>query len=83
MNFDDYEQLSTPSVATNMTAGAIAGVLEHCVMYPLDSVKVKIHFFLSIISIFIRPHIEIKKNVIIVHNLTAKKKWIISITMVL
>lgn len=40
MNFDDYERLSTPSVATNMTAGAIAGVLEHCIMYPMDSVKV-------------------------------------------
>ena len=42
---DDYEQLPTTSVATNMTAGAIAGILEHCVMYPLDSVKVcdKLH----------------------------------------
>lgn len=39
-SIDDYEQLPTTSVATNMTAGAIAGVLEHCVMYPLDSVKV-------------------------------------------
>lgn len=42
MNFDDYEMLPTTSAATNMTAGAIAGVLEHCVMYPLDSVKVSI-----------------------------------------
>lgn len=42
MNIDDYEQLPTTSVATNMTAGAIAGVLEHCVMYPLDSVKVRV-----------------------------------------
>lgn len=41
MNIDDYEQLPTTSVATNMTAGAIAGILEHCVMYPLDSVKVR------------------------------------------
>jgi solute carrier family 25 iron transporter 28/37 len=24
-----------------MTAGAIAGVMEHCVMYPLDSVKTR------------------------------------------
>lgn len=40
MNFDDYEQLPTPSVATNMIAGAAAGVLEHCVMYPMDSIKV-------------------------------------------
>uniref|UniRef100_A0A6B2EFS0 Putative mitochondrial carrier protein mrs3/4 n=1 Tax=Phlebotomus kandelakii TaxID=1109342 RepID=A0A6B2EFS0_9DIPT len=41
MNFDDYEQLPTTSVFTNMTAGAIAGVLEHCIMYPLDSVKTR------------------------------------------
>uniref|UniRef100_U5ETE7 Putative mitochondrial carrier protein mrs3/4 n=1 Tax=Corethrella appendiculata TaxID=1370023 RepID=U5ETE7_9DIPT len=41
MNFDDYEQLPTTSVSTNMTAGAIAGVMEHCVMYPLDSVKTR------------------------------------------
>lgn len=40
MNFDDYEQLPSPSVATNMIAGAAAGVLEHCVMYPMDSIKV-------------------------------------------
>lgn len=41
MNHDDYEQLPSTSVATNMTAGAIAGVLEHCIMYPLDSVKTR------------------------------------------
>lgn len=41
MNFDDYEQLPSTSIVTNMTAGAIAGVLEHCVMYPLDSVKTR------------------------------------------
>lgn len=41
MNSDEYEQLPTTSVATNMTAGAIAGIMEHCVMYPLDSVKTR------------------------------------------
>lgn len=41
MNFDDYEQLPTTSLSTNMTAGAIAGVLEHLLMYPLDSVKTR------------------------------------------
>lgn len=40
MNIDEYESLPTGSVAVHMTAGAIAGVMEHCVMYPLDSVKV-------------------------------------------
>lgn len=42
MNFDEYEQLPTPSTATNMIAGAAAGVLEHCVMYPMDSIKVSV-----------------------------------------
>jgi solute carrier family 25 (mitochondrial iron transporter), member 28/37 len=41
MNFDDYESLPTTSISVNMTAGAIAGVMEHCVMYPLDSVKTR------------------------------------------
>jgi len=44
MNIDDYESLPTTSVGVNMTAGAIAGVLEHVVMYPLDSVKVREHY---------------------------------------
>uniref|UniRef100_A0A2M4BN93 Mitoferrin n=1 Tax=Anopheles marajoara TaxID=58244 RepID=A0A2M4BN93_9DIPT len=41
MNSDEYEQLPTSSVAAIMTAGAIAGIMEHCVMYPLDSVKTR------------------------------------------
>ncbi|XP_072936475.1 mitoferrin [Epargyreus clarus] len=41
MNFEDYETLPTQSSLTHMTAGAIAGVMEHCVMYPLDSVKTR------------------------------------------
>ncbi|KAF3850737.1 hypothetical protein F7725_012509 [Dissostichus mawsoni] len=36
----DYESLPPHvSVATHMTAGAVAGILEHTVMYPVDSVK--------------------------------------------
>lgn len=62
MNFDDYEQLPTTNIATNMTAGAIAGVMEHCVMYPLDSVKVCIFKFFWIISLlFIHMIQELKK----------------------
>lgn len=44
MNVDDYESLPTTSVGINMTAGAIAGVLEHIVMYPMDSVKVRLFY---------------------------------------
>jgi hypothetical protein len=36
----DYESLPTSDVRTHMLAGAMAGVMEHVVMYPLDSVKV-------------------------------------------
>lgn len=37
----DYESLPPHvSMTTHMTAGAVAGILEHTVMYPVDSVKV-------------------------------------------
>ncbi len=41
MDPDDYESLpeSTP-LSVSVLAGATAGVAEHCVMYPVDSVKV-------------------------------------------
>ncbi|XP_072538524.1 mitoferrin-1 [Salminus brasiliensis] len=39
---DEYESLPPhASLATHMTAGAVAGVLEHTVMYPVDSVKTR------------------------------------------
>ncbi|XP_057672726.1 mitoferrin isoform X1 [Diorhabda carinulata] len=41
MNPEDYETLPTDNVTAHMIAGAIAGVMEHCVMYPLDSVKTR------------------------------------------
>ncbi|CAG9861141.1 unnamed protein product [Phyllotreta striolata] len=41
MNPEDYETLPTDNVTTHMIAGAIAGIMEHCVMYPLDSVKTR------------------------------------------
>lgn len=40
---DSYESLPRhASFSTHMTAGAVAGVLEHTVMFPVDSVKVKL-----------------------------------------
>ncbi|KAB5567790.1 hypothetical protein PHYPO_G00236920 [Pangasianodon hypophthalmus] len=39
---DSYESLPRhASFSTHMTAGAVAGVLEHTVMYPVDSVKTR------------------------------------------
>ncbi|CAD5209604.1 unnamed protein product [Bursaphelenchus okinawaensis] len=39
----DYESLSpTYKLWVHLTAGAMAGVAEHCVMFPLDSVKTRL-----------------------------------------
>ncbi|KAJ8347078.1 hypothetical protein SKAU_G00284790 [Synaphobranchus kaupii] len=39
---DDYESLlPAASFVTHMVAGAVAGILEHTVMYPVDSVKTR------------------------------------------
>ncbi|XP_050522291.1 mitoferrin-1 [Daktulosphaira vitifoliae] len=46
MSFDDYESLPTSNVTDHMMAGAIAGIMEHCVMYPLDSVKTRMQAFI-------------------------------------
>ncbi|XP_012517220.1 PREDICTED: mitoferrin-2 isoform X2 [Propithecus coquereli] len=38
----DYEALPAgATVTTYMVAGAVAGILEHCVMYPIDCVKTR------------------------------------------
>ena len=44
---DSYETLPTSSVTTHMAAGAMAGMMEHVLMYPLDSVKVSIKCFIN------------------------------------
>ena len=41
MEFDDYEKLPSSNVGVHMSAGALAGIFEHIVMYPVDSVKVR------------------------------------------
>ena len=41
MEDDDYESLPpTSTMTTHMLAGAAAGIMEHCIMYPVDCVKV-------------------------------------------
>ncbi|XP_038046195.1 mitoferrin-1-like [Patiria miniata] len=38
----EYEGLpETTTLTTHLMAGAIAGIMEHCVMYPVDSVKTR------------------------------------------
>ncbi|XP_074641092.1 mitoferrin-1-like [Tubulanus polymorphus] len=42
MEGDEYESLpTTTSVKTHMMAGALAGIMEHSVMYPVDCVKTR------------------------------------------
>ncbi|CAH1711510.1 mitoferrin-1-like [Aphis gossypii] len=46
MGFDEYETIPSSNVTDHMMAGAIAGIMEHCVMYPLDSVKTRLQAFM-------------------------------------
>lgn len=38
----DYESLPTGRLSVHLCAGAAAGVMEHCAMYPVDCVKVRV-----------------------------------------
>jgi len=38
----DYESLPTTSLRIQLLAGAIAGIAEHTIVYPIDAIKVKI-----------------------------------------
>jgi len=55
---DLYESLPpSTTAATHMFAGALAGIGEHCVMYPFDCVKVKqISDILETTSNYDRPY---------------------------
>lgn len=44
MDYDEYETLPTNNFRDHMSAGAVAGIMEHCLMYPFDSVKVTRNF---------------------------------------
>ncbi|KAL3313447.1 hypothetical protein Ciccas_007953 [Cichlidogyrus casuarinus] len=46
MEETDYEALpESCSMSDHMLAGASAGIMEHCVMYPIDSVKTRMQCF--------------------------------------
>ena len=36
----DYESLPTTSLRIQLLAGAIAGIAEHTIVYPIDAIKV-------------------------------------------
>uniref|UniRef100_A0A2P2I2F9 Mitoferrin-1 n=1 Tax=Hirondellea gigas TaxID=1518452 RepID=A0A2P2I2F9_9CRUS len=41
MDFDDYEKLPSGHLGVHMSAGAVAGIFEHIIMYPVDAVKTR------------------------------------------
>lgn len=41
MDESEYESLPTKNVGVHLVAGGFAGIMEHCVMYPVDFVKVR------------------------------------------
>lgn len=38
---DDYEEIKSAGIGANMIAGGAAGIVEHCVMYPVDCIKTR------------------------------------------
>jgi len=40
----DYEALPTTSLRIQLLAGAIAGIAEHTIVYPIDAIKVPFLF---------------------------------------
>lgn len=52
MDDSEYESLPTEKVTVHLAAGALAGVMEHCVMYPVDCVKVRSKRFKGLFSSF-------------------------------
>ena len=44
----DYEALpEDASIAAHLSAGAFAGIMEHTVMYPMDSLKTRMQMLAS------------------------------------
>ena len=42
MSEDDYESLGDDvSLPVTMSAGAVAGIMEHCCMFPVDVIKTR------------------------------------------
>jgi Mitochondrial carrier protein len=45
----DYESLPTTSLRVQLLAGAIAGIAEHTIVYPIDAIKVLIFLWGALI----------------------------------
>ena len=53
----DYESLPTDKLSAHLMAGAAAGMMEHCVMYPVDCVKVCVH---ACVKVCVHVHAFVK-----------------------
>lgn len=54
----DYEGLAHDSLAINMLAGSLAGISEHAVMFPVDSIKVRFRFSRHFLPTSFRKEVE-------------------------
>ncbi len=48
----DYESLPTSRLSTHLLAGGLAGMMEHCCMYPVDCVKVGGWYCMALSSVW-------------------------------
>ncbi len=48
----DYESLPTSRLSTHLLAGGLAGMMEHCCMYPVDCVKVGRRYSMALSSVW-------------------------------
>lgn len=56
----EYESLPTNNLRIHMLAGAAAGVVEHCTVYPVDCVKVIYDYnsVIEVVELIVRLHLR-------------------------
>jgi len=69
----EYESLPPSStVGTHIVAGAASGILEHCFMYPIDSVKVcYCHYRYFAICFLVKKFAILTSPSVLVHVISA------------
>ncbi|PAV63006.1 hypothetical protein WR25_03897 [Diploscapter pachys] len=67
---DEYESLPTHSIPVHLAAGALAGAVEHCVMFPFDSVKTRMQ------SLCPCPEMKCPTPVHSLYNIVKREGWL-------
>ena len=62
--YDEYGHIDKAGILANMTAGAAAGIVEHCVMYPVDCIKTRMMLQLPVTGGTYRGIIEGLRSVV-------------------